>query len=241
MIVNESFARRFYPNEDPLGQRIIIRNEPQASEIIGVVNDARYFGPASEPAPEMYVPYNQFAIGAVPLVVRTVHEPKALVGAVQKEIQAVDREVAIGKTRTMTEVMSAAFAERRFALLLLGIFAAVALLLAVVGIYGVMTYAVMRRTHEFGIRMAMGAQSQHVMRLAISLGVKLVVIGVIIGLLSAFALTRLIASLLFGVSPTDPVTFAAVALLLAAVALLASYVPSRRATKVDPLVALRYE
>ncbi|MGH9944737.1 MAG: ABC transporter permease, partial [Pyrinomonadaceae bacterium] len=241
MLINESFARRFYPNEDPLGRRIIIRNQPQACEIVGVVNDVRHFGPHQPAAPEMYVPYQQFAIGAVPLVVRTELEPQALIGAVRREIHAVDREVAISEVRTMTQMMSAALAERRFALLLLSIFAAVALALAAVGLYGVMAYAVAARTHEFGIRMALGAQTRDVLQLVFRQGVALAFIGVSVGLVASIALTRLIKSLLFGVSATDPLTFAGVALLLVAVALLACYVPARRATRVDPMVALRYE
>jgi len=241
MIINESFARRFYPNEDPLGQRIIIRNQPQACEIVGIVNDVRHFGPDQAAAPEMYVPYHQFVIGAVPLVVRTELEPQALIGAVTREIHAVDGEVAIGKVRTMTQMMSAALAERRFALLLLGIFASVALALAAVGLYGVMAYAVAARTHEFGIRMALGAQTRDVMQLVFKQGVALALAGVFGGLVASIALTRLMKSLLFGVSATDPLTFAGVALLLVAVALLACYIPARRATKVDPMVALRYE
>ncbi|MDQ3253843.1 MAG: ABC transporter permease, partial [Acidobacteriota bacterium] len=241
MIINESFARRFYPNEDPLGQRIIIRNQPQACEIVGIVNDVRHFGPDRAAAPEMYVPYDQFAIGAVPLVVRTEQEPQALIGAVRREIHAVDREVAISQVRTMTQMMSAALAERRFALLLLGIFAAVALALAAVGLYGVMAYAVAASTHEFGIRMALGAQTRDVLQLVFRQGVALALIGVCVGLIASIALTRLMKSLLYGVSATDPLTFAGVALLLVAVALLACYLPARRATKVDPMIALRYE
>ncbi len=240
-IINESFARRFYPNEDPLGQRIIIRNRPEASEIVGIVNDVKHFGPDKVPGPEMYVPYNQLVVGAVPLVVRTKSEPEALIGAVQQEIRAVDREVAIGKVRTMTQMMAAALAERRFALLLLGGFAAVALLLAAVGVYGVMAYAVTRRAHEFGVRMALGAQTQDVTKLVIRQGMKLAAIGVMIGLLAAFALTRLLSDMLYEVSAADPLTFAVVALLLTAVALLACWIPARRATKVDPVVALRRE
>jgi putative ABC transport system permease protein len=240
-IINESFARRFYPNEDPLGQRIIIRNRPQACEIVGVVNDVRHLGPDKEPGPEMYVPYNQLVVGAIPLVVRTKSAPEALAGAVRKEIEAVDREVAVGKVRTMTQMMSAALAEWRFALLLLGIFAATALLLAAVGIYGVMAYAVTRRRHEFGVRMALGAQAQDLMKLVIKQGATLTLAGVAVGLPASFALTRLLKALLFGVSATDPLTFAVVALLLTLVALLACWIPARRATKVDPMIALRYE
>ncbi len=238
-IINESFARRFYPNEDPLGQRIIIRNRPQASEIIGVVNDVRHFGPDQDPGPEIYVPYNQFAIGAVPLVVRTKSAPEALASAVRKEIAAVDPEVAVGKVRTMTQMMSAALAEWRFALLLLGIFAATALLLAAVGIYGVMSYSVEQRIHEIGIRAALGATATDIQRLVLKRGMTLTLAGVSVGALAAVALTRLMKSLLFGVSATDPLTFTVIALLLTFVALVACWIPARRATKVDPMIALR--
>jgi putative ABC transport system permease protein len=240
-VINESFARHFYPNEDPLGQRIIIRNQKEAREIVGVVNDIRHFGPDKAPGPEMYVPYNQLVVGAVPLVVRTESEPEALIGAVRKEIQAVDREVAIGKVRTMTQMMSATLAERRFALLLLGAFATVALSLAAIGIYGVMAYAVAQRTREIGIRMALGARAADALRLIIKQGLSLALIGVVAGLVGAFALTRLMKDLLFGVSATDPLTFIVIALLLTFVMLLACWIPARRATKVDPMVALRCE
>src|SRR5262245_23922672 len=240
-IVNESFARQFYPNEDPLGQRIIIRDRPEANEIVGVVNDIRHFGPDKAPGPEMYVPYNQLVAGAVPLVVRTKSEPEALIGAVQKEIRAVDREVAVGKVRTMTQMMSATLAERRFALLLLGGFASMALLLAAIGIYGVMAYAVTQRTREIGIRMALGAQAADALRLIIKQGLSLALIGVVIGLVGAFALTRLMKDLLFGVSATDPLTFIVIALLLTFIMLLACSIPARRAMKVDPMVVLHCE
>jgi putative ABC transport system permease protein len=240
-IVNESFARQFYPNEDPLGQRIIIRDRPEASEIVGVVNDIRHFGPDKAPGPEMYVPYNQLVAGAVPLVVRTKSEPEALIGAVRKEIQYVDREVAIGKVRTMTQMMSAALAERRFALLLLGGFAVTALLLAAIGVYGVMAYAVTQRTREIGIRIALGAQTGDVLRLVIKQGLSLALIGVVAGLVGAFALTRLMNDLLFGVTATDPLTFVVIALLLTISMLLACWIPARRATKVDAMVALHCE
>lgn len=240
-LINESFARRYYPNENPLGQRIIIRNRPQACEIVGVVNDVRHFGPDKDPAPEMYMPYNQFAIGTLPLVVRTKSEPEALAGAVRKEIEAVDPDVAVSKVRTMTQMMSAALAEWRFALLLLGMFAATALLLAAIGIYGVMAYAVTRRRHEFGVRMALGAQAQDLMKLVIKEGMTLALVGVAIGLAASFALTRLLRTLLFGVSATDPLTFGVIAALLTGVALLACWIPAWRATKVDPMVALRCE
>ncbi|MGH9937940.1 MAG: ABC transporter permease, partial [Blastocatellia bacterium] len=229
-IVNESFARQFYPNEDPLGQRIIIRNQQEAREIVGVVNDIRHFGPDKAPGPEMYVPYNQLVVGAVPFVIRTKSEPEALISAVRQEIRAVDREVAVGKVRTMTQMISATLAQRRFALLLLGGFAAVALSLAAIGIYGVMAYAVTQRTREIGIRMALGAQTSDVLRLIIKQGLSLALIGVATGLVGAFALTRLMTDLLFGVSATDPLTFIAIALFLTLIMLLACWIPARRAT-----------
>ncbi|HKQ77764.1 MAG TPA: ABC transporter permease [Blastocatellia bacterium] len=241
VIVNESFARNFYPNEDPLGKRIIIRNRPEAIEIIGVVNDIRHFGPDQAPGPEMYVHYNQLIGEALPLVVRTKSEPEALIGVVRREIRAVDPEVAVGKVRTMTQMMSATLAERRFALFLLGGFAAVALLLAAIGIYGVMAYAVTVRTREIGIRMALGAQTGDVLSLIIKQGLSLALIGVVIGLVGAFALTRLMADLLFSVSATDPLTFIVIALLLILIMTLACWIPARRATKVDPTVALHCE
>jgi len=240
-IINESFARNFYPNEDPIGRRIIIRNRPNSCEIIGIVSDIRHFGPDAYPLPEMYVPYNQLAVGAVPLVVRTKLEPEAVIRAVQGEIQAVDRQVAIGKVRTMTQMMSAALAERRFAMLLVGGFAALALLLAAVGIYGVMSYAVAQRTREIGIRIALGAQSNDVLRLIVKQGLSLALIGILAGLVGAFALTRLMRDLLYGVKATDPLTFITIALLLAFIMLLACWIPARRAAKVDPMVALRHE
>jgi len=240
-IINERFARDFYPNEDPIGRRIIIRNQPNSSEIVGVVSDIKHFGPGVAPLPEMYVPYNQLAAGSVPLVVRTKLDPEAMISAVQQEIRAVDSQVAIGKVRTMTQMMSAALAERRFALLLVGGFAALALLLAAIGIYGVMSYAVAQRTREIGIRMALGAQSRDVLRLIIKQGLSLASIGIVAGLIGAFALTRLMTDLLFSVSATDPLTFIVIALFLAFIMLLACWIPARRAAKVDPMVALRYE
>jgi putative ABC transport system permease protein len=241
VIINESFARNFYPNEDPIGRRIIIRNRLEAREIVGVVSDIRHFGPGEYPHPEMYVPYNQLAIGGAPLVVRTKLEPEAVISAVRGEIQAVDRQVAIGRVRTMTQMMSASLAERRFALLLVGGFAALALLLAAVGIYGVMSYAVAQRTREIGIRIALGAQSNDVLRLIVKQGLSLALIGILAGLVGAFALTRLMRDLLYGVKATDPLTFIAIALFLAFIMLLACWIPARRAARVDPMIALRHE
>jgi putative ABC transport system permease protein len=160
---------------------------------------------------------------------------------VRKAVWDIDKNQPVSNIRTMEEILADSIARQRFSMLLLGVFAGVALLLAAVGIYGVMSYSVAQRTHEIGIRMALGAQTSAVLKLAVGYGLKLVVAGVVIGLLAAFILTRLMSTLLFGITPTDPATFALISLLLISVAAIASYIPARRATKVDPLIALRYE
>jgi len=182
------------------------------------------------------MPFNQMT-----LIVRTGNDPLSLITAVQNEVHAMDQEVPVFNIKTMEEYISATVATPRFNTTLLVIFAGVALILTIVGLYGVMSYSVAQRTNEIGIRMALGAQTGDVLRLIISQGFKLVLIGLGIGLVGAFAMTRVIASLLFGVTTKDPITFVAVAVLLALVALLACYIPARRATRLDPLHALRYE
>jgi predicted permease len=240
-VINETMARRFWPNENATGKRIVIRNEEFQREIIGVVNDVKHFGLDREAEPEMYVPFNQFAIDLIPLVIRTKNDPAQLISAVRTEVGGVDPMVAISKIRTMPQVLSESLAQRRFSVLLLGIFAAVALALATVGIYGVISYDVSQRTHEIGIRMALGAQRSDLLGLVVKKGMALALIGIAIGLVASLAVTRLMASLLFGISATDPATFALVALLLSIVALLACYIPARRAAIVDLIVALRHE
>jgi putative ABC transport system permease protein len=242
VIVNETMVRRFWPDAEAVGQRIVIRNETFAREIIGVTSDVKQFGLERETAPEMYVPFEQRVIDVMPLLIRVKPgwgDPARLSSAVRAQVQAVDPTVAVAAITPMTRLLADSLAPRRFTLLLLGAFAGLALLLAGGGVYGVMAYAVSERTQEIGVRLALGARGPDVLRMVLAQGLRLALSGVLLGLGGALALTRLLKTLLFGVSATDPLTFTAIALLLLVVALLACYVPARRATKVDPLIALR--
>ena len=246
IIVNQAFAKKFFPGEDPIGKRIkpgISTNsdKPAMREIVGVVSDVRNRNLSSELRAGYFIPAPQMPFNQMTLIVRTGNDPHSLITAVQNEVHAMDQEVPVFNIKTMEEYISATVATPRFNTTLLVIFAGVALILTIVGLYGVMSYSVAQRTNEIGIRMALGAQTGDVLRLIISQGFKLVLIGLGIGLVGAFAMTRVIASLLFGVTTKDPITFVAVAVLLALVALLACYIPARRATRLDPLHALRYE
>jgi len=243
-LVNEAVVRRYFPNEDPLGKRFKFGDpEDQAPwiTIVGVVKDVRRQGLDTAARIASYLPHRQRPARSLEVVIRAAGEPLALAGAARDTIRSLDRDLPITNLRTMSDVLSETSAQRRFNMLLLGLFAGVALLLAAVGIYGVMAYAVTQRTHEIGVRMALGARPRDVLSLVLKQGLGLALAGVALGLGGAFALTRLMASLLYEVSATDPLTFAAVALLLVGVASLASYLPARRATKVDPMIALRYE
>ena len=242
IIISQTFATQVFPNEDPIGKRLTIDfGQPWTGEIVGIVGAIRHAGLSIEPWREMYFAHAQNPSGGMNLVVRAAGDPMILASAIKSEVQALDKDLPLFNIRTMETVVSDTVAQPRFRALLLGIFAAVALILAAVGIYGVMSYYVTQRTHEIGIRMALGAQRRDVLRLVVGQGMTLAVIGVGIGLAAAFALTRWIATLLYQVRPTDPMTFTIISLLLAVVALLACYIPARRASKVDPMVALRYE
>jgi putative ABC transport system permease protein len=243
IIVNESLARNHFPDEDPLGKKLIVHmmNEPVPSEIVGVVKDTKHAGLDKEPRAMVYWPHPELSYSGMALVIRSEQDPLSLAAAVQSEVQSIDRDQPIADIRTMEQLLAASIARSRFSMLLLTVFAAVALLLAGVGIYGVMSYTVTQRTHEMGIRMALGAQGLDVLRLVIGQGMAVALAGVTIGVAGAFALTRLMSSLLFNVSATDPFTFAGIAVLVAVVALLSCYVPARRASRVDPAVALRHE
>ena len=260
--VNETFARRFFPNEDPIGQQVLFRfgsygvDEERPRQIVGVVGDVKHFGLGEEAPPFVYASYRQEQ-AVVPggtalaqlhhyVVVRKAtglgrDGGNELAGTVKKAIEEIDSDLPVTSVMTMDDVVSRSMGDQRFYMQLLGIFAGMALLLAAIGIYGVMSYFVSERTREIGIRVALGASPGDVLGLVGTLGLKLAVLGVAIGLAMAFGLTRFIASFLYEVKAADPLTYAAVALALIGVAMLATYIPARRAMKVDPLVALRYE
>ncbi|HKS39345.1 MAG TPA: ADOP family duplicated permease, partial [Blastocatellia bacterium] len=245
IIVSESTARTFWPDEDPIGKRLKMGrydSDEAWMSVVGVVKDVRQFELDIDPKPQVYFTYSQMPYFAPrDLVVRTSGDPLQLAAAVRNEVWAVDKDQPVSNVSTMEAILAQSVARERFNMLLLAIFAGVALALAAVGIYGVMSYSVTQRTHEIGVRMALGANRSDVLKLVVGQGVKLVSVGVAIGLVSAFALTRVMESLLFGVSATDPATFAVISIVLVAVAMFASYIPARRATKVDPMIALRYE
>src|SRR5262245_33046883 len=244
IIINEAMARQYWPNEDPIGKRLISSSDGWRAwrEIVGVVKDVRYAALDKEAKAQMYIPFNHDSgITYRTLVIRADGDPMSLVAAVRSQVQAIDKDQPISHIRTLEELVANSVAQRRFNMLTLAILAGVALLLAAVGIYGVTSYSVEQRRHEIGVRMALGARTGDVLRLLLGQGMKLVAVGVAIGLAAAFALTRLISNLLFGVRATDLVTFSAIAILLAGVAAVACYLPAWRATKVDPMVALRCE
>jgi putative ABC transport system permease protein len=240
-IINETLARRFWPNEDPLGKRIRYNSNDPWGEIVGVVEDVKFDGLHLASTPHLFEPYQQNAWSFLVVTIRSRLDRSTLLAAVQREVKALDPNLPVSNVRMMEEVVSQSLATRRFVLLLFSLFACLALLLATVGIYGVLTASVSQRTRELGIRIALGATARDVGRLIVGQGLKLVLSGIVIGLVSAFALQRVIGKLLFGVSPTDPLTFIVIAFLLIAVALLACWIPARRATKADPLTALRSE
>jgi predicted permease len=244
-VINEAAARRFWPTEDPIGKRIQLGSNPSGSgtwlTIVGVVGSVRHVRLDAEPRPEVYRHYQTSPLFGPIVVVRASSDPMALVGALRNQVHLLDRDLPISDIRTMSQIVSRSVAQRRFTLTLLGVFSAIAMLLAAVGIYGVMSYLVTQRTREIGIRRALGAQASDVLRLVVGQGLLLTLSGVAAGLVVSVVLTRVLKTFLFGVSPTDPLTFLAVALLLTSVALLACYIPARRATRVDPMVALRYE
>ena len=243
VVVNETFVRKNLPGEDPIGKRVTIymKDENVPNEIIGVVADSKHVALDGEPEPMAYWPHPELTYPFMTFVIRTRGDAANTAGAARNVIHTLDPQQPIGDVTTMQRLLAKSIARSRFNTVLLTVFAFVALVLAAVGTYGVMSYAVTQRTHEIGIRMALGAGALDVLKLVLRRGMTLAIAGVVIGLAAAFALTRLLASLLFEVKPTDALTFVTVPLSLIAIALLACFIPARRATKVDPLVALRYE
>jgi len=241
-VVNEAFARRFWPGQSALGKRFSFQGVTGPwIEVIGVMRDGKYFSLGEDPSPFIYVNLRPTDGSYLTLMVRTSSEPQAVIGALRSEFHELDSNLPVYSVRTMTEHMALPLFPARVAATLLGSFGVLALILAAIGIFGVMSYAVSQRTREIGIRMALGADAARILRLVIGQGLKLILFGLAIGLLAAFAGTRLMSSLLYGVSATDTVTFGVIALLLTGVALLACYLPARRATRVDPMIALRCE
>jgi putative ABC transport system permease protein len=245
VVINEALAKRFWPGEDPIGKRISTATssgqQTQWQTIVGVVGSVRHLGLDVEPRPEVYYHTNSSPPFGPVVVLRTTEDPKRLISIARAKVREIDRDVPISNVNTMDQLVAQSVAQRRFGMFLVGIFAALALVLAVIGIYGVVSYSVAQRTNEIGVRMALGASATDVLKMVLKNGMTLALIGVALGLAAAFATTRLMASLLFEVKPTDVATFAIVSVGLICVALLACYVPARRAMKVDPLVALRYE
>jgi putative ABC transport system permease protein len=243
MLINETLASRFFPGANPLGQHITMKDwgPPLTGEIVGVVGDVKSWALDQPTSPAIYWPYPQFPALFNYLVVRTSGDPFAVAPAIKAQVHGVNPEQPVSEIRTMDQVLSESLAQRRFSLILIGVFAGASLLLAAVGVAGVMAFMVAQRRQEMGIRMALGAQRTDVFGLVLAQGLRLTVAGLALGLAGAFGVTRLLSSMLYGVTPGDPLTFFVVSCLLTGVALLACYVPARSATRVDPMVALRYE
>ena len=243
VLINEALARKYFAGEDPIGKRIDVAmfDAPNPTEIIGVVGNVRYENLIDGFEPAVYFPHPELAYSFMTFVVRTDGDPLAIAPALQREIRSLDPNQPVSDVRTMDQVMSDTFSRARFNTVLLALFAGLATLLSAVGIFGVMNYSVALRTHEIGLRVAVGAQPRQVLLLILRQGLLLTIVGVVVGLVAAFALTRLLSGLLFGVAAVDPATFATISIVLVTVSLLACYLPARRAMKIDPLVALRSE
>jgi len=235
-------ARTYFADEDPIGKSIFLsQGEDSFREIVGIVGDVKQYG-LGQPSPlQTYEPYLQMPFSGMTVVVRTQGPPESLSDTVRREVLAIDKEQPVSRVRTLEQIISSSVQQQRFLMLLLGIFAGVAMILAAVGLYGVMSYAVTQRTHEIGIRMALGADNGNVLRLIVGHGMMLALIGIAIGLAGSFAVTRVMSTLLFGVSATDAITFGGISVLLAVVALVSCLAPAYRAIRVDPMVALRHE
>jgi putative ABC transport system permease protein len=242
VVVNQEFVQKFFDGKNPVGQHIHLLGDPfETREIVGVVGTIKHGSLDESPRAAMYVPNDQYPPPDMNLVVRTSGNPLLLSAALREVVFSLDKNQATSTIRLMDDVVNGSVAQQRFASQLLALFAVLALMLAAVGLYGLIAYTVTQRTHEIGIRMALGASPRDVLKLVLGQGLKLALVGAAIGIAGALALTRLMQGLLFQVSPTDPVTFIGVAALLTIVALAASWIPARRAMRVDPMIALRYE
>lgn len=244
VIINEAAARRFFPNEDPLGKRFKQGRAESKNPwvtVVGIVGGVSHTAIGVASQPEVYLPFQQNPDAAITLVARTKSDPRSLAATVRREVSALDKDLPVSNIKFMDEIVASTISQPRVYALLLGIFAGLALILAAIGIYGVISYSVTQRTHEIGIRMALGAQARDVLALIVKQGMALALVGIFLGLIVSLALTRVLASQLYGVSSTDPVTYTAISLLLMVVALIACYIPALRATKVDPMIAVRYE
>jgi putative ABC transport system permease protein len=243
MIVSNAFAKHYFPNEDAIGKRLVLDGPDKTPlEIIGVVGDVRRKGLDVDVQPEMYFSYLQKPERRMNLVLRTeARDASQLTQAARAEVKAFDPAQIIWRVQTLEQLLGTSVAPRKFNMLLLGIFASVALVLAAIGLYGVMSYSVSWQTHEIGIRMALGASRADVLRLVVRQGMKMAFVGLVLGLVGAFFVSRVLIGMLYGISPTDPLTFTGVSIVLLVVALLACLIPARRATRVDPIVALRAE
>src|SRR6185369_10748695 len=241
LIVNESFIRQFNLGTNVLGRRLKVSDSSQReSEIIGVVKDVKGNDLAAPSRGAMYRTYKQICRGKMALVIRTQRDPSDVTRAVRAELDQLDKDLPIENVRTMTQLVESSVSQRKLSVRLLSGFAGIALLLAAIGLYGVLAYTVTQRTREIGVRTALGAQQRDVLGLVLGQGMRLTLAGLVVGLAGAFALTRVLQHLLFEIKPTDPLTFAIIPVMLAAVALLACWLPARRAARIDPMEALRY-
>jgi putative ABC transport system permease protein len=243
-IISETLVRRYFPNQDPLGRQMRFGFPPDSNvsrEIVGIVGDIRDAALSRKPGPMMYVPFAQAPLYGAEVVVRSSLSASSVAAGIRQAVRSIDKNLPVTDIEPLNDALGKSISQERFRTFLLGSFSAIALMLAAVGIFGVMSYSASQRTHEIGIRIALGAGRREVLRLILGQGMKLALFGLGIGVVAAFLLTRLMSSLLYGVSATDPVTFASVTIILLSVALTACYIPARRAMRVDPMVALRHE